>query len=102
MRDHLATQVLERETLMVEGHGVTIQPHVLPHYSKLSSGEQERIAGEEGIASRVLAQPSLERLRGYRLPVGEVPGDVDEEIGGLGDRPVRRESSLEIQILVDS
>lgn len=50
MRDHAATQVLERESLMVDGQPVTIQPHVLPHFSKLNSGEQERIAGEEGTA----------------------------------------------------
>lgn len=45
---HDATLPLEEETLDIGGARVVIRPYVLPHYSKLSSSEFERLAGEDG------------------------------------------------------
>jgi hypothetical protein len=47
-REHPATQEFELETLEVGGRTITVQPFVLPHYSKLDDGQYDRLAGEEG------------------------------------------------------
>jgi Histidine kinase-, DNA gyrase B-, and HSP90-like ATPase len=47
-RDHYATQQLEHETLKVGNARVEIQPYVLPHYSKITLSEYEKLGGEEG------------------------------------------------------
>jgi hypothetical protein len=48
LRDHSATQVLPQEQLAGGRHGVSVQPYVLPHHSKLSKGEFETAAGAKG------------------------------------------------------
>lgn len=47
-RDHEATQALEPENLEVGGRTIDIQPFILPHYSKLKTGQYDRLGGEEG------------------------------------------------------
>lgn len=47
-RNHDATQQLEEEVLPVGGTFVRIRPYVLPHFSKLSTADHERLGGEGG------------------------------------------------------
>jgi hypothetical protein len=47
-RDHAATQELEKEEVKIEGKRIYIQPYILPHYSKVTLSEYERLGGEEG------------------------------------------------------
>ncbi|GJD51058.1 DNA mismatch repair protein MutL [Methylobacterium crusticola] len=47
-RDHEATQVLEPENLEIGGRAIDIQPFILPHYSKLKTGQYDKLGGEEG------------------------------------------------------
>jgi hypothetical protein len=42
------SEELQTETLEVEGGKIIITPFILPHYSRLNSGEFEALAGEEG------------------------------------------------------
>lgn len=44
----LATQHLNREVVNIKGADVVIQPYILPHHSKIATGEYERLGGEEG------------------------------------------------------
>ena len=46
--DHKATQELEREEIRIENKRIRIQPYVLPHYSKITLSEYDRLGGEEG------------------------------------------------------
>lgn len=48
LRHHEATQRLPHETLTLSGQPIDIQAFVLPHYSKISSADHERLGGEEG------------------------------------------------------
>lgn len=48
LTSHPATQLLEVETLVLAGHPVTIRPHILPHHSKMSSAEHQRVGGKTG------------------------------------------------------
>jgi hypothetical protein len=48
LRDHPATQVLPQEKLAWGRNGVTVQPYVLPHHSKLGKSEFESAAGTKG------------------------------------------------------
>lgn len=51
LKSHLATQSMDKETiLMTKGNKISIQPFVLPHFSKLTQEEQRRIGGAEGMA----------------------------------------------------
>lgn len=43
-----ATQILNREVVNIGGADVVIQPYILPHHSKIASGEYERLGGEDG------------------------------------------------------
>lgn len=43
-----ATQHLNREVVNLAGADVVVQPYVLPHHSKISSGEYDRLGGEDG------------------------------------------------------
>lgn len=45
---HNATVPLEEESLPVDGELIRIRPYVLPHFSKLSNNEHERLGGAEG------------------------------------------------------
>lgn len=45
---HNATVPLEEEELPVDGELVRIRPFILPHFSKLSDNEHERLGGSEG------------------------------------------------------
>ncbi|MBO6696998.1 MAG: ATP-binding protein [Maricaulis sp.] len=47
-RGHEATQHLEAEPLRIDGSTVTIQPYVLPHFSKLRPQEHEKLGGQDG------------------------------------------------------
>jgi hypothetical protein len=47
-RDHKATQQLEKEEVRIENKRIHIQPYILPHYSKITLSEYDRLAGEEG------------------------------------------------------
>ncbi|MTW16624.1 ATP-binding protein [Rhodoplanes serenus] len=47
-RDHEATQELEAENLEIAGRTITVQPFILPHYSKLKDIQYDRLSGEEG------------------------------------------------------
>ncbi|MCO7627106.1 ATP-binding protein [Pseudomonas fluorescens] len=50
MTAHNATQTLDAEVIKTtNGSLVSIQPYVLPHFSKLTMEEQERIGGPEGM-----------------------------------------------------
>jgi hypothetical protein len=50
MRTHNATQTLDAEFIKTEnGSVISIQPYVLPHFSKLTVEEQERLGGPEGM-----------------------------------------------------
>jgi hypothetical protein len=42
------TQHLPEETVLVDGSEVRILPHILPHHSKISPSDYERLAGPEG------------------------------------------------------
>ncbi|WP_082571834.1 ATP-binding protein [Ensifer sp. Root142] len=48
LRNHEATQSLPREVLQLRGYPIDVQAFVLPHYSKLTSADHERLGGEEG------------------------------------------------------
>jgi len=48
MRDHAATQILPPERLPWGRHGVSVQPYVLPHHSKLTKREFELASGAKG------------------------------------------------------
>jgi len=45
---HEACQALEPEPLTINGKRIEIRPYILPHFSKLSSSEYEKLSGEEG------------------------------------------------------
>jgi hypothetical protein len=47
-RNHPATQIQPVEHLELEGQPFNVQAFILPHYSKLSSAEYEKLGGEEG------------------------------------------------------
>lgn len=47
-RDHDATQQLESEEVKIGGRRIRIQPYILPHYSKITLSEYDRLGGEEG------------------------------------------------------
>ena len=49
LRDHPATQSKPVEHLELEGKPFTVQAFILPHYSKLSTTEHQRLGGEEGL-----------------------------------------------------
>lgn len=47
---HEATQALQPEVLQVSGaSAITVQPFILPHFSKLKGNEQATLEGEEGL-----------------------------------------------------
>jgi len=47
---HDATQTLDPEPIeMANGAKILVQPYVLPHFSKLTTEEQERLGGPEGM-----------------------------------------------------
>ena len=45
---HPATQLRETETLMLEGHPIVIKPYILPHHSKMSNDDHQRLGGKTG------------------------------------------------------
>lgn len=45
---HPATQCLESEQLSIRGHLVSVEAFTLPHHSKMTSKEYERIGGDAG------------------------------------------------------
>jgi hypothetical protein len=47
-RNHDATQSQPPETLELDGQPVEVQAFILPHYSKVTSGEHDQLGGEEG------------------------------------------------------
>jgi len=50
MRSHPSTQTLGEEKIQMHGDGeLTVQPYILPHYSKLSHEEKETLGGPEGM-----------------------------------------------------
>lgn len=50
MVSHNATQTLNSEIIdMTNGSQISVQPYVLPHFSKLSVEEQDRLGGSEGM-----------------------------------------------------
>lgn len=50
MIGHDATQTLDPEPIeMANGAKILVQPYVLPHFSKLTTEEQERLGGPEGM-----------------------------------------------------
>jgi hypothetical protein len=50
MTGHNATQTLDAEVIKTASSSIiTIQPYVLPHFSKLTVEEQERLGGPEGM-----------------------------------------------------
>ncbi|MGE7983342.1 ATP-binding protein [Solibacillus sp. NPDC093137] len=42
------TQWITEQKIKIEKHTIIVQPYILPHYSKLSNGEYEKYATEEG------------------------------------------------------
>ncbi|EJB8525273.1 ATP-binding protein [Pseudomonas aeruginosa] len=50
MTSHDATQTLDAENIvMPSGEQIRVQPYVLPHFSKLSTEDQEKLGGPEGM-----------------------------------------------------
>lgn len=50
MKSHPATQTVGEEIMrMRDGQEVSIQPYVLPHFSKLSTQEKAQLGGDEGM-----------------------------------------------------
>lgn len=47
-RNHKATQELEREEVRIDGKRIYVQPYILPHYSRITLSEYERLGSEEG------------------------------------------------------
>ena len=47
-RHHDATQAQPKETLTLEGQPIEVQAFILPHYSKITAGEHDRLGAEEG------------------------------------------------------
>lgn len=47
-RHHDATQPQPKETLTLEGQPIEVQAFILPHYSKITAGEHDRLGAEEG------------------------------------------------------
>ena len=47
--EHPACQIREKETIVISGKRLVVQPYILPHHSKLSEDEYERMQGSEGI-----------------------------------------------------
>lgn len=45
---HPATQLRETETLMLKGHPIVIKPYILPHHSKLSREDHQKLGGKTG------------------------------------------------------
>ena len=56
--NHYATQVSPQERVRLDGHEVVIQPYTLPHHSKVSPAEWERLGGDEGY----LKEPGILRV----------------------------------------
>jgi len=48
-RHHEATQPQPKETLTLKGQPVEVQAFILPHYSKITAGEHDRLGAEEGL-----------------------------------------------------
>jgi hypothetical protein len=48
LRHHDCTQPQPPETLLLDGQPIEVQAFVLPHYSKVTSSEHDRLGGEEG------------------------------------------------------
>ena len=47
--DHPACQIREKETITISRKRLVVQPYVLPHFSKLTEQEYDRLQGSEGI-----------------------------------------------------
>lgn len=47
--EHPACQIREKETIVISRKRLEVQPYILPHHSKLSEDEYERMQGSEGI-----------------------------------------------------
>lgn len=47
--EHPACQIREKETITISKKRLVVQPYVLPHFSKLSELEFDRLQGSEGI-----------------------------------------------------
>lgn len=47
--EHPACQIREKETITISRKRLVVQPYVLPHFSKLSEQEYDRLQGSEGI-----------------------------------------------------
>lgn len=45
---HLATLELPKQPIYVDSKEITVQPYILPHYTKVSAQEYEKFAGEGG------------------------------------------------------
>ena len=93
--DHPATQQLETEEISLPNGKVIVTPFVLPHYSKLSPNEYEKLAGEEGYVKnqgfyiyrnkrliihgtwfRLFRHGALSKLARVRV---DIPNSLDEE-----------------------
>lgn len=48
LRDHPATQIKPIEHLELDGKPFSVQAFILPHFSKITSHEHEKLGGEEG------------------------------------------------------
>lgn len=89
----MSTQKLPREEIKVNGGLVTIQPFILPHHSKVSTRDYERLAGPEGYLRnqgfyiyrnrrlilwgswfRMARQEELTKLARVRI---DIPNDLD-------------------------
>lgn len=93
----VATQKLPREHVQVGGGLVTIDPFILPHHSKVSARDYERLAGPEGYLRnqgfyiyrnrrlilwgswfRLARQEELTKLARVRI---DIPNDLDYQWG---------------------
>ena len=89
-----STQVMDDETLVVRGEKIVVRPYILPHISKMTRAEIEKLGGKEGIRKqqgfyvyrnkrlviwgtwfKMMRQSDLSKLARVRV---DIPNDLDD------------------------
>lgn len=89
-----STQAMDDETLVVRGEKIVIRPYILPHISKMTRAEIEKLGGKEGIRKqqgfyvyrnkrlviwgtwfKMMRQGDLSKLARVRV---DIPNDLDD------------------------
>ena len=93
LTNHMATQILPEETIVLDGEKIYVQPYILPHFSKLSRQEYVQMEGSGGYLKnqgfyvyrnrrllisgtwfRLVPQSELYKLARIRI---DLPNDMD-------------------------